>query len=438
MNNTDINGSKLLQYKEYYNNEKNNYYFKIGITKNNNILIRLYKLDLLNNICYQTILELTKIKENNKIFTIFENINGIYNLLIKGLNNNKYKIECNKDNVLFIIFIEDLNEIQIVLEKTQNYNIFEYNLVLSNTINKLNYDIEKFRNFYNYNKYDLNNNTNISTNTNILNEINYLKEEIKKINKNLNDIIEENNTNKKIISNLQHIISNIPINKQENILLENIIQKNNQEKDIENNNKIKQLKVYKPKKEKNNNKKEEEIITLQEFNKIFKTYIRKNDNITELKLGYKNLGVNKLKYLSLIDFSNLEQLWLSNNNITDINILEKTYFPKLQTLDLSDNKISNIDIFENVNFNNLRKLWLNNNIINDISAIFNCFPVIVFMKLVELNLKNNKIKDISIFEKSKFIYLQSLDLSLNKIEIEIAKNKDICDNLRTKIKYFNI
>jgi len=74
MNNTDINDNILLQYKEYYNNENNNYYFKIGVTKNNNILIRLYILDLLNNVCYQKILELSKIKEINKIFSIFDNI----------------------------------------------------------------------------------------------------------------------------------------------------------------------------------------------------------------------------------------------------------------------------------------------------------------------------------------------------------------------------
>ena len=145
MNNTDINDSILLQYKEYYNNENNNYYFKIGVTKNNNILIRLYRLDLLNNVCYQKILELSKIKEINKIFSIFDNINGIYNLIIKALNNNKYKIEHYKDNIKFNIFIQDLNEIQIELEKTNNYNIFEYNKILSNAINQLNYDIEKFK-----------------------------------------------------------------------------------------------------------------------------------------------------------------------------------------------------------------------------------------------------------------------------------------------------
>lgn len=428
-----INEENFIQYKEYYND---NYYLKIGINKNNNIIIRCYKSDILNNICYQKCLDIIEIKQINKIFLSFETINEIYNLILKVLNNNSYKIEYINDIIIINIINPNIDNIQITLDKIYNYDIFEYNKLLVNNINKLKNEINQIL-YFNKNKNDNNYEySNDINNNNIFSEINYLKEEIKTIKKDLSNSIKENNLNKKEISELKYKLSNIITNKKEEIITEKQIQKNkikNKEEIVDNNDRINDFKIYKPKNEKIKEKKEENI-SLQEFNKIFKVNIRKNDNVTELKLGYKNIGINKVKYLSLIDFSNLEQLWLSNNNIIDINILEKVNYPKLQTLDLSNNNISNIDVLENVSFNNLSYLWINNNLINDVSV----FSKVKFKKLLQLNLKNNKIKNINVFEKFHLIFLQVLDLSMNKIDIDIPKNKDICDNLRSKIKYFNI
>ena len=436
MNISYNNNEKLTQYKEYYNVQDINYYIKIGISINNNLIIRSYKLDVLNNVCYQISLDMDKIKKINKAFYSFESMNEIYNLITKIFNYNKFKIEFYNEILLCKLFIPDMNEIQIKLEATNNYDLLEYNILLTKSINILKNDFEKFNMFMNNtnNKYQNSDIFNKEDNINILIQINKLKEEIKMINKNLSNVIEENNSNKKKISELKDIISVLLDYKNDDITKDYKFKRNkDKNEDKENNNKINEFIFSKPKIEKSKEKKEE-MITIQEFNKIFKVNIRNNDNITELKLGYKNLGMNKIKFLALIDFSNLEQLWLSNNNIVDISIFEKLNYKNLQKLDLSNNNISNINALENVNFNNLKNLWINNNIINDISV----FSRVKFIKLIELNLKNNRIKSINVFEKNRFIYLQVLDLSLNKIEADIPKNKDICDNLKSKIRYFNI
>jgi len=436
MNISYNNNEKLIQYKEYYNVQDSNYYIKIGISINNNLIIRSYKLDVLNNVCYQISLDIDKIKRINKAFYSFESMNEIYNLITKIFNYNKFKIEFYNDILLCKLFIPDMNEIQIKLEATNNYDLLEYNILLTKSINILKNDFEKFNMFMNNtkNKYQNSDIFNKDDNINILIQINKLKKEIKMINKNLSNVIEENNSNKKKISELKDIISVLLDSKNDDIIKDYKYKRNkDKNEDKENNNKINEFIFSKPKIEKSKEKKEE-MITIQEFNKIFKVNIRNNNNITELKLGYKNLGMNKIKFLALIDFSNLEQLWLSNNNIVDISIFEKLNYKNLQKLDLSNNNISNISALENVNFNNLKNLWINNNIINDISV----FSRVKFIKLIELNLKNNRIKSINVFEKNRFIYLQVLDLSLNKIEADVPKNKDICDNLKSKIRYFNI
>ena len=51
--------------------------------------------------------------------------------------------------------------------------------------------------------------------------------------------------------------------------------------------------------------------------------------------------------LCKIEFKELKELILNNNNITDIRPLEKVKFEKLEILDLSQNKITDIHPLEN-------------------------------------------------------------------------------------------
>ena len=142
--------------------------------------------------------------------------------------------------------------------------------------------------------------------------------------------------------------------------------------------------------------------SLKDFNKKYNLNI-KDINTEKIDLRWKKLGNDGLVDLCKIKFTELKELILNNNNISDIKPLEKVKFDKLEILDLSQNKISDISILKNVGFKGLRQLYLG----------------------------YNNISDIKIFGKDIFPYLETLSLSDNKID----KNKDtsIIANLKSKI-----
>ena len=142
--------------------------------------------------------------------------------------------------------------------------------------------------------------------------------------------------------------------------------------------------------------------SLKDFNKKYNLNI-KDINTEKIDLRWKKLGNDGLVDLCKIKFTELKELILNNNNISDIKPLEKVKFDKLEILDLSQNKISDISILKNVGFKGLRQLYLG----------------------------YNNISDIKIFGKDIFPYLETLSLSDNKID----KNKDtsIIATLKSKI-----
>ena len=153
------------------------------------------------------------------------------------------------------------------------------------------------------------------------------------------------------------------------------------------------------------NKRNEEL--LKEFNRKYNFNI-KDTKVDKLDLRWKKLGNNGFEDLCQIEFKQLKELILNNNNISDLKPLEKAKFEKLEILDLSQNKISNINIFDRVNFKGIKQLYLG---YNDIS-------------------------DIKVFERVNFEKLEVLLLNDNKID----KNKDalIISNLKSKIGNFEI
>ena len=66
-------------------------------------------------------------------------------------------------------------------------------------------------------------------------------------------------------------------------------------------------------------------------------------------------------WLIKINFNKLEILDLSDNNITDIKILEKVNFKELKELYLNYNNISDIKVLEKVKFEKLEELYLTGN-----------------------------------------------------------------------------
>ena len=75
----------------------------------------------------------------------------------------------------------------------------------------------------------------------------------------------------------------------------------------------------------------------------FKLNIKINGKEKILQLDHKNLGTVELELLTGIKFENLEELYLNNNNIDNIDSLKDLYSPKLKKIDLSYNNIHNID-----------------------------------------------------------------------------------------------
>jgi len=141
---------------------------------------------------------------------------------------------------------------------------------------------------------------------------------------------------------------------------------------------------------------------LKEFNKKYNLNIR-DTKIEKLDLRWKDLGNTGLEDLCKIEFKELKEIILNNNNISDLKILSQAKFDKLEILDLSQNKISDINIFKNVNFKELKQLYL-------------CY---------------NNISDIKVFEKANFEKLEMLFLNNNKIDK--IKNASIISNLKSKV-----
>lgn len=90
-------------------------------------------------------------------------------------------------------------------------------------------------------------------------------------------------------------------------------------------------------------------------------------NEIKIDLNGKNIGNAGLMLLSGIQFNNLEELILRNNNISDITPLKEFYLNKLKNIDLSSNKIKKKRHIQNARANIDNKNY--NNIKNDIEEI---------------------------------------------------------------------
>ena len=69
---------------------------------------------------------------------------------------------------------------------------------------------------------------------------------------------------------------------------------------------------------------------LEEFNKKYNLNIQQD--ATKIDLGYKHIGNEGLKDLCKIEFKELKELYLYENNRADIKVLEKIKFAKLELL----------------------------------------------------------------------------------------------------------
>ena len=137
-------------------------------------------------------------------------------------------------------------------------------------------------------------------------------------------------------------------------------------------------------------------------------------NLKKLDL-YKN-GIQSISGFGKGNFDKLIKLVLSKNNIKELEGINKDTFKVLSELELEENELQNIEGLENFNqyyFENVKYLDLNWNQIKnaDILEKFN------FLNLRRLNLNNNKISQINFLEKLKAKNLEELLLNHNFIEV---------------------
>jgi len=141
--------------------------------------------------------------------------------------------------------------------------------------------------------------------------------------------------------------------------------------------------------------------------------------IDEIEINNQELFLtnkNELYVFCKLKFPNLKLINFKNNNLynNDLDMIKNLFSENLIKLNLSENKFTDIKIFDNEeNLINLNELDLSNNKIKDIESLINC----KFPNLITLNLRNNEIEDISCLEKSNsFNKLEILNLSKNKIK----------------------
>ena len=301
-----INIVSIIKSKEFYTGE---YYLKIVLNSNNELIIVNYNTKKLDGIKFSLRLNLGILHKASNLFKRFEKIDNIYDLLIKLIEEKKYKLYYNSNKMIFSIMpnviINNTKDILLYLNKENNDVNNDYYKVLSDEINKLRKITDILINSDNNNKYSINEN---------LKQIKLLKEENKAIKDEINllkQMINKNNIHTSINinnSNFNSEIDNISINSQLTKRTNNVSQTNRNK------------------------------IAIVEFNKKYNTDI-KNNQIKELNLRMKKLGSGVLKYLSRLELNQLEVLDLSDNNISDISLLEKVQFNQLQSLSLDGNNI---------------------------------------------------------------------------------------------------
>ena len=169
-------------------------------------------------------------------------------------------------------------------------------------------------------------------------------------------------------------------------------------------------------------------ILLQLYNEFYKV----NDKVINIKddnISFINVeNIDEVVYLlSNINYFNLKEILFKNCGINNkhLNILGIIFGNNLVNLNLSNNNISVINIFNNKTYPNLIYLDLSNNNISDISLLFNSKMI----KLKKLNLSHNIINELKDIEKNNFELIEYLDLSYNKI-VDI--------NILAKTKFENI
>ncbi|MBT6447771.1 MAG: hypothetical protein HOK38_03385 [Flavobacteriaceae bacterium] len=147
------------------------------------------------------------------------------------------------------------------------------------------------------------------------------------------------------------------------------------------------------------------------YDNVLDNYVLRRDIINIKNLNIERSGISSLSGIE--SFSSLEQLIVSYNNLSTINVSNNT---SLKHLDLMDNKISTVDVSKNTN---LEILVLNSNPTISLSVVNNT-------KLKELYVSGTNISSLSLFNNA---LLTDLDIGSTQITNIDLKNNTNLDRL---------
>ena len=164
--------SSIIKYRDFYLGD---FYLKLELTNNNELHLVNYNTKILDGIKFFLKLNINILQKASDLFKKFDKIENIYDIIIKLIDEKKYKLYNSSNKVIFSIIpnrvINNQKEILLYLNKVTNDINNDFYKVLSNEINKLRYTINKLINPENIENINNNN----------LLELKMLKEKKKKI-----------------------------------------------------------------------------------------------------------------------------------------------------------------------------------------------------------------------------------------------------------------
>ena len=173
-----------------------------------------------------------------------------------------------------------------------------------------------------------------------------------------------------------------------------------------------------------------------EFINLFKNQFKSSGIFTTLRRFKKLIkffiGNNKIDAFDnkIYDCSQIEEIGLSVGMFSEKTIekISNFKFDYLKILYLNSNNIHSLSFIKGLNCENLEEIWFMNNYIETF------YELERFKNLKIINMKKNKIKDISKLEEfvNKLPSLEKIVLSENKIDKE--RNKKILSKIQVKIK----
>ena len=163
----------------------------------------------------------------------------------------------------------------------------------------------------------------------------------------------------------------------------------------------------------------------------FKSLKKLNIGNNLLHTDFKNIKNDNLEF----EFSNIEEVGLSFGVFSkqSINLLNNFKFNNLKKLDLSSNNLISLSFVETINDIKLEEIILSDNHLKEF------YKLKKFIKLKQINLKGNKISDVTKLNDllKELNDIEKLILSENNIDLNIMQNDEIIEKAKKQRNSMN-